>query len=102
MSLDSGRCRVRARYASEAGSAVCPASSLGYFENNAPSMPGLADRLVHFRHLPHQVPESLILADLPPGLLQLWTRPQVPGTVLPPGADLSDPRTPTYVSNSRC
>jgi hypothetical protein len=83
-----------ARYASEAGSAVCPAWFPGLLREQ---------RAQHAwprrspRSLPssaHQVPESLILADLAPGLLQLWTRPQMPGHRLAARADLSDPRTP--------
>ena len=35
---------------------------------------GRADRLVHLRDLPGQVPEPLVLRDLPPGLLQLRPR----------------------------
>ena len=38
---------------------------------------GRADRLVHLRDLPDQVPEPLVLRDLPPGFLQLRPRSQV-------------------------
>jgi len=38
---------------------------------------GLADSLVHLRDLPDQVPEPLVLRNLPPGLFQLRPRPQV-------------------------
>ena len=49
---------------------------------------GLADRLIHLRHLAHQAPEPLILRDFPLGPFQFRPRLQVhrPRPPLPPSA----------------